>query len=217
MGNRRHTCYGFKFAFAVFLVALPVSANDALQDLRSLKAGIEAVQVDISTAEAERLIGEFRSADTSLYSQDLDRSLSRLCAEEMVAGAHPLKYKSTEIEDFVLDTYIATVQAERAYEKSLRDGVLEKVVPAPAIEGHESESDESGLEFLDGLAALAESTLSEKLYDYIWDFPQPSPYRRLYVANVFPEKTLERLANAKPGRIKDGVLIAQDYLLVSPV
>lgn len=54
------------------------------------------------------------------------------------------------------------------------------------------------------LADLAESTMSARLYDYVLDYPQPSTFRRLYIAEVLPERTIERFTTATLGRTRDG-------------
>lgn len=212
MGKGFHRRHLFQKLLIISMMTLSASADDAQIGLKALKAAIEAVQVEISNNDAEHIIEKLREADTTLYSQELSRSLAKLSAKEAVAGVRPLKYTNTVVVDFVLAAYIDVVEAERAYEEAMETERNEHPPKVLQNESSEGEGGESGLEFLDALSSLAESTLSEKLYDYIWEFPQPSPYRRLFVASVLPDKTLKRFALAKRGRVKEGQVIAPDHL-----
>ena len=55
------------------------------------------------------------------------------------------------------------------------------------------------MEYLDDLAAAAESTLSPEIYEEVWGFPQPSGWKRVYLAVVSPRRTLDLLLSARRG------------------
>lgn len=196
-------------AVLAYLTGLPALADGGLAAQR---AEIEAAKITLSDADAERLLDELPDAGPSVNSSEFERAISVLSSDSSVAGMRPLKYANPVIVDVVIQAYIAVVEKEREYAKSIKGTANVQGGSNEVVGPVKSESGESVQESLDALAALAESSLSEKLYEYIWDYPQPSPYRRLYVATVHPEKTLDRIVGATRGRERDGQRFATGYL-----
>jgi hypothetical protein len=130
-----------------------------------------------------------------------------------VAGSlsYPLKYTNPDIVEQVVRVYIDKVKYERAYTAALRRGD-----EPPLVDGGTGETvtSEAPMDFYMMLGDMAESTLSEALYDYIWDYPHPSSFRPLYLAHVFPERTIARLTGAQLGRTIRGKHVGADALFV---
>lgn len=213
----KHIIHMTNSLLAVVILAFPVLSYGAEATFSFMAVGdqIDAVRVTAPAAEVAVLLEEVRKVETGAYSKDMDRILSMWRSERQVQGGYPLKYKNPEIAEVVVDAYIGAVKAERAYAESLQREAPVAEVPAAPDSIVEDENSEDVQDFYDLLGSMAESTLSEKLYDYIWDYPQPSPYRRLYVASVYPEKTLERLTAATRGRTRDGRTFALDSLFTA--
>ena len=180
-------------------------------DLVTLKQRLDDVQVAMPEPALRSTLDAIHAQNASEFSQDLDRLLSQWMVPLSVENttAFPLKYNDPPIVEMVLHVYIAKVEQERAYSAAIRQGDETSYIGGgseAALNG------EAAMDFYSMLADMAESTLSESLYDYVWDYPQRSNFRRLYLAHVQPEKTVARLTEAELGRTVNGKFVGEDSL-----
>lgn len=182
--------------------------------LSDLRAGLDAIQTELPRVELDQLLAQARHVSRDRYSPELDQLLSQLYQPFQAGGTsyHPLKYVNPEIVTLVLETYRAVVEQERAYTRALHAATAPAAGKGADTDGGGEDTSEARQDFYDLLADMAESTLSTELYDALWDYPQPSSFRRLYVAEVYPERTIERFATATQGRTRNGVRFARDRL-----
>lgn len=103
-----------------------------------------------------------------------------------IADSHRLpeavNSKNNEVDRMLLDQSIA------------QDGQLYRESDL-AESKRRGEAEDAG-EYLIHLASLAESTLSPKIYEYVWNCPFPGKWRNLYLAAVKPEDTLRHIQTA---------------------
>lgn len=190
-----------------------VVLQHAQADLAILKERLGEVQATLPQAELSKQLENTRDLDLTSYSPELSRLFSQWYVPMNVDGstAYPLKYTNPRIVDRVLRAYIGLVERERAYIAALRRG---DEPPDAGGASAEAVKGEATLDFYTMLGDMAESTLSESLYDYIWDYPHSSTFRRLYLAHVLPEKTVARLTGADLGRMINGERVAPNSLVV---
>ena len=150
---------------------------------------------------AENQLEEFlNSWDAALATNDLGAILEvldevsyRVPEGYGLAGLPMLHYDNPEIEERVISLYMA----ERENLDLLDRGatMADIGIEVPEFIDEDNHFDEYG-DYLETLARTAELTFSPEIYDQVLRTPLTGSVRRLYLATVNPERTLELLLQA---------------------
>lgn len=205
--NACNRASGVLCRYVTLLVILCAFSMRAGADLPTLAATLEGSQTLLTAEELDVILQAVSDLDSEKIPTAL---LAQWCEPLDIDGQtyYALKYKNPEIRELVVRTYI--LASLREEERSSENKNM--------IENSSEDSEDEGSQGdFDLLSDVAESTLSEELYEYIWDFPQRSSFRDLYVAYVYPDRTVQRLTSATLGRTKDGEYFAGDYLFFNGV